>query len=330
MRYLVALVFSLVAGLAGAQDWEDRVTFTAGAGQQVLRILSSTDAVYMSPILDAFTRQQDDLTVEYFVTGTKDIFELMLTRPNDFDVVISSAMDLQIKLVNDGAALPLRDIDTPDWTHWRQSLFGFTAEAAAIVVNRAAFADLGLPQTRQDLIRTLRAHPDLFTGKIATYDIRRSGLGYLFATQDARTSETFWRLTEVMGALKTKLYCCSGDMIADVASGKMLVAYNVVGSYALAQDELSDRIDVILPSDFATTMMRTVFVTKATDQGEVAQAFVQYLLGAVEMGGLPALTQTDLGKEAQRLVPLEPSLMIALDPIQRRAFTSEWESAIIQ
>lgn len=330
MRHYITLVFLLFAGGAQAQDWEDRASFTSGDGTRTLSILSSTDAVYLAPILDAFTQAQNNLRLEYFVAGTADIYDIMQQLPEDFDVVISSAMDLQIKLVNDGAGLPLPEIDVPDWTHWRQSLFGFTAEPAAIVVNRAAFADLDLPQTRQDLIRTLRENPNLFAGRIATYDIRSSGLGYLFATQDARTSETFWRLTEVMGALDTQLYCCSGDMIADVASGKMLVAYNVLGSYALAQDALADRIEVILPSDFATTMMRTVFVNGTTEQGDLASDFVRYLLGSAQLGGLPALTQTVLGKEAQRLVPLEPSLMISLDPIQRHAFTTEWESAIIQ
>lgn len=330
MRYIVTLVFSLIASMVWAQDWEDRAVFTSGAGTKTLRVLSSTDAVYLAPILDTFTRAQQDLSLEYFVTGTADIYTIMQRRPKEFDVVISSAMDLQIKLVNDGAALAIRDIDAPEWTHWRQSLFGFTAEPAAIVVNRAAFADLVLPQTRQDLIRTLRTRPDLFAGRVATYDIRSSGLGYLFATQDARTSETFWRLTEVMGALNTQLYCCSGDMISDVASGKMLVAYNVLGSYALAQDALSDRIEVILPNDFATTMIRTVFVNATTEHGELASAFVRYLLESAQLSGLPELTQSTLGKGAQRLVPLEPSLMISLDPIQRRAFTTAWESAIIQ
>lgn len=47
----------------------------------------------------------------------------------------------------------------------------------------------------------LRQHPQVFRGRIGTYDVRQSGLGYLFATQDTRASEIYWRLTEVMGGL---------------------------------------------------------------------------------------------------------------------------------
>ena len=67
---------------------------------------------------------------------------------------------------------------------------------------------------------------------MGTYDLRKSGLGYLFATQDARATETYWRLIEVMGQLETNLYCCSSDMIDDVISRTFFFAYNLLGSYA--------------------------------------------------------------------------------------------------
>ena len=43
----------------------------------------------------------------------------------------------------------------------------------------------------------------------------------LFATQDARATETYWRLTEVMGRVGAKLYCCSGQMIDDLRVGRV-------------------------------------------------------------------------------------------------------------
>lgn len=54
---------------------------------------------------------------------------------------------------------------------------------------------------------------------------RRSGLGYQVAAQDSHNSEAFWRLMEVMGRLDAHPYCCSGEMIRDVASGRLALAY---------------------------------------------------------------------------------------------------------
>lgn len=122
------------------------------------------------------------VAIEYYVQGTANIDEIFRQSQNEFDLVISSAMDLQLKLVNDGYAMALPDIDHANWAQWRSSLFAFTTEPAAIVVNRAAFDGLTIPKTRQDLILALRARPEVFRNKLATYDVRTSGLGYLFAT----------------------------------------------------------------------------------------------------------------------------------------------------
>lgn len=69
---------------------------------------------------------------------------------------------------------------------------------------------------------------------------------------------------EVIGSLDAQLYCCSGAMIDDLAQGRILVAYNVLGSYALVRADTENVLTVILPSEFPTTMMRTAFVSTST------------------------------------------------------------------
>ena len=251
MRYLVTLVIWSFSLSAWAQDWEDQQIFGAENSTKTLRITSSTDTALFAPIIEDFIAQNPNVSVEYMVTSTSDLDRRFRLHPHRFDIVISSAMDLQLKLANDNFALPLTNITHPSWAQWRQSLFAFSAESATIVINRLAFADQPIPETRQDLIKILRSQPEKFRGKIGTYDIRQSGLGYLFATQDARTSETFWRLMEVMGGLDMRLYCCSSDMIKDLTDGTITVAYNVLGSYASVQVENKENLHIIVPSDLS-------------------------------------------------------------------------------
>lgn len=335
MRYLVTLVFLLWAGGAQAQQWEDRRVFSSGTANTELRVLSSTDTDYLAPVIDAYIADNKHILVEYLVTGTAQIAQIMRDRPGAYDLVISSAMDLQIQLVNDGVAAEVKDLSGPQWAQWRNSLFGFTHEPAAIVINKEAFSGLGLPASRQDLITRLRDTPALFDGRIGTYDVRSSGLGYLFATQDARTSETYWRLTEVMGGLNTRLYCCSGEMIDDVASGTLAVAYNVLGSYAYSRADAADKIEVIFPSDFTTTMMRTALVPEASDNKAQAIEFLKALLRAftastdAQSSILPPLVPDTAGAQ-HKVIPLEPSLMVYLDRLKRETFIAEWESALIR
>jgi len=278
VRNFIAIVLICVCHAGWAQDWEDRRVFKDAKAKTTLRIISSTDTDLFAPLIEAFVARNPDIAIEYLVTGTADIDRRIRKTPDAFDIAVSSAMDLQFKLTNDGYALKLDSVSHPAWAEWRQSLFAFTSEPAAIVINRAAFEGLPIPRSRQELIEAMRARPDVFRGRIGTYDVRQSGLGYLFATQDARSSETFWRLMEVMGGLDARLYCCSGDMIDDLTNGTIVVAYNVLGSYAEARAESQTILETVLPSDFPTTMMRTALVSKETDEPAVAQRFIQFLV----------------------------------------------------
>ena len=334
MRFLVALGLIFLCHAGWAQDWEDRQVFNDTEATTTLRIISSTDTDLFAPLIEAFVARHPDVAIEYLVTGTADIDRRFRAAPEAFDIAISSAMDLQLKLTNDGYALALENVPHPAWAQWRQSLFAFTSEPAAIVLNRAAFEGLPIPQSRQELIEALRARPDVFRGRVGTYDVRQSGLGYLFATQDARASETFWRLMEVMGGLDVRLYCCSGEMIDDLTDGTIAVAYNVLGSYADARAESQSILEIVLPSDFPTTMMRTALVSEASGEPETAERFIQFLIAfqsnrADGTQTLPSLQGRDNGAD-RASIALEPALITFLDTLKRNKFISEWENALIQ
>ena len=332
MRNFIILILILITSSLSANEWEDKKVFSNGKNTNSLRILSSTDTSFFAPIIKSFLNKYPDVKIEYFVTGTASLDEIFRKSPEQYDLIISSAMDLQLKLVNDGYAKKINQIEHPNWAKWRQSLFAFTIEPAAIVLNKKAFKNIAIPQTRQDLIKELRSRPTFFRNKIGTYDVRKSGLGYLFATQDARTSETFWRLMEVMGGLGTKLYCCSGDMIDDLVSGKIAVAYNVLGSYAEARKKESDEIEIILPADFPTNMMRTALVSNSSSRVKTSETFIRHLLNTQaeknndKAHSLPPLFL----KPGQQTIILEPALMTYLDKLKRKTFIKEWERAIIQ
>ncbi len=333
MRFIVTLILWLLPQVLVSQTWEDQQFFNEGPSKQVLRIISSTDTALFAPIIESFVAQTPNISVEYLVTGTADIDLRFRENPETFDLVISSAMDLQFKAANDGLARRLPNIVHPAWAQWRQSLFAFTSEPAAIVINRDAFAGHPIPNTRQELIQAMRARPEIFRGRIGTYDVRQSGLGYLFATQDARASETYWRLMEVMGALELRLYCCSGEMIDDLSDGTIAVAYNVLGSYAKARVESKDKIQVVFPADFPTTMMRTAMVSSQAQHPEIAAAFIQHLITLQSLANekpfpLPPLN-SQLNEAEHATIALEPALMTFLDALKRQSFLAEWEDAVI-
>ncbi len=340
MRAVIySLALTLLALPAIGFEIEETLDFPGAGDGPTLRIISTADTSVFSPIITAFQDANPSVGIEYVAVTSSEVMTALAEEGAEFDLAISSAMDLQVKLANDGLAdAYFSDLTRalPDWARWHDQVFAFTLEPATMVLSRAAFQGLELPTTRQELITLLRDNPDMFRGRIGTYDVRESGSGYLFATQDARTSETYWRLSELMGGLQARLYSSSADMIGDVASGEIAVAYNVLGSYAGARDDLHDQIIIIPPADFTTVMLRTALIPNSANEVELAGQMIDHLIETSWLGSdtsfnFPGVTPDALAENAAlRPIQLGPGLLVYLDRLKRRQFLAEWEAALVQ
>ncbi|WP_084862155.1 substrate-binding domain-containing protein [Salibaculum halophilum] len=335
----LALVTVAWATLSSALTIENHKHYP-GTGDQVLRILSTADLEVFEPYLQAFRDSRPALSIDYTVVSSAELYRA-IRQGAAFDLALSSAMDLQFRLANDGFARRYRSDATtalPQWARWRGLIFAFTAEPAVVVLSTDRLEGLEMPTTRQELINLLRENPDVFGGAVGTYDVRESGLGYLYATQESRSTDAYWRLTEVMGRLDPQLYCCSGRMIDDVRAGRLALAYNVLGSYAAERMARysGGRLQILRMQDFSNVMLRTAIIPKTADQPEAAGAMIDMLarLGLRETPGewhLPPLISSDMGDAAGfGPIRLGPGLMVYLDPLNRRAFLSEWKDAMEQ
>jgi iron(III) transport system substrate-binding protein len=339
-RLALVLILWAIAGIAVAFEIEDRRTYPGTSAGPVLRVISTADRDVFEPIIRAFQSANPDVTVDYTITGTTELMRALSEEGAGFDLAISSAMDLQTKLANDGFAREYRSAATdglPEWARWRSRLFAFTQEPAVLVIALADFEAITVPRTRDDLIAVLREHPDRFQGRIGTYDVRSSGFGYLMATQDSRQSEAFWRLMEVMGRLDAQLYCCSGDMIRDVASGRLAMAYNVLGSYARQQLEGTPGIGIIELEDFVNVMLRTALIPASAKNPATAGRFIDFLAGLgrrpdlARVTGLPPIDDRLLqSNSALRPIRFGPGLLVFLDRLKQRNFLRAWTSSLEQ
>ncbi|ASP21118.1 ABC transporter substrate-binding protein [Antarctobacter heliothermus] len=340
LAFLAALIWTCLVVPARAFEVEDRVIYPADPAIRQLHILSTTDRAAFEPIILAFQSAHPGITIDYTIASTTELMTALQDEGAVFDLAISSAMDLQTKLANDGFALTYSAANPgalPDWANWRKQVFAFTQEPAVLVVSDRFFAPGTAPRTRDDLIDLLRADPDRFQGRVGTYDIRNSGFGYLMATQDSRNSQAFWRLMEVMGRLEAKLYCCSGDMIRDVASGELALAYNVLGTYAASQQALGVGIQIVVLEDYANVMMRTALIPVTARNVPDAQKMIDFLntLGTrpdlVAATGLAAIDQTALRENtALRPIRFGPGLLVFLDQLRRKNFLRNWQNSLFQ
>ncbi len=334
------LIVSLWAAVAQAFEIEEQIFYPATPETAVLRIISTADRVAFEPVIHAFQAENPGLSIDYIITGTTDLMRALYDEGAVFDLAISSAMDLQTKLANDGLVQTYSSGATqalPDWAGWRNQLFAFTQEPAIMVLSTREFTPQNAPRTRDALVAMLRENPERFKGRIGTYDVRTSGFGYLMATQDSRQGETFWQLMEVMGRLDARLYCCSGDMIRDVAEGRLALAYNVLGSYAASERATTDGFFIVEFEDYVNVMLRTVLIPAGAENQADARRMVDFLAtmserpDLVAQSGLPAINDAALrANNALRPIRFGPGLLVFLDRLKRQKFVESWESSMEQ
>ena len=334
----VALLF-LWRAAAGAFEVEEERLFPArdGGGREV-SILSTTDTSVLGPVVEAYQRRHPNIAVRYTVASSQEVFAAIADEGRPFDLVISSAMDLQMKLANDGLARAHRSARTdavPPWARWQDNLYAFAQENVVLLISRKALGALPLPQTRRDLIELLRENTALFRGRVGTYDPTLSGAGYLFATQDSRQSDSFWRLAEVMGSLAPLFYTATNEMIDDIKTGKLVLAYNILGSYAGPRLAGDPDVAIVELQDYTLTLLRTAIIPATSRAPDLGGEFLDFLLGPEgkaairDEAGLPLIDATALVAHPYlRPMRLDPGLLVFLDRLKRRDFLDEWNSAL--
>jgi len=242
-----AVAFAANTGLDGRAS--------ADAPQVPLVVHGTTDDAEVADLLAEFMRRHPEVLVQYSKASSRELFDAAVKSPgakSAADVIWSSSMDLQIKLANDGYAAEYRSPEVdgiPGWARWKDRAYGITAEPVVIIYNKRLLREALVPKDRSDLLRLLTDHLAVFRGKIATYDPELSGTGLLFITQDVRITAQTWKLVAAMGRAEVKLYASSDPMIDRVGSGELLLAYNVLGSYALERAKRERQEWVVLFED---------------------------------------------------------------------------------
>jgi two-component system sensor histidine kinase TctE len=315
--------------------------------QQVLLIDAATDRTLMEPLILDFQKIAPSVTVAYKDFQTRDLYERTASGETTADLVISSASDLQVKLINDGFSQPYESSATqalPDWANWRDEAFGFTFEPAVMVYNRDLIPESEVPRSRNDLIRLIRENPIRYNRRVATYDATTSGIGYLFATQDSVLFSQYWQLMVTLGAAQARLACCTGDILEMIERGEVLIAYNMLGSYAHARILAGARIGIVLPDDYTLVMSRVAIIPASARRAELAGRFIEYLLSqrAQEIiASQSALFELapDMAEDADATgvraatrgpvipITLSPALLVFLDRIKQESFLRQWRLA---
>jgi len=351
-RFIAAGTAMLIAGPALASPESALVAAARREGRVVVYSVLSNKAA--QPLIADFKAAYPGIEVDY--DGDKGSNEMderyrreSASGEATADVVWSSAMDMQMKLIGDGFAVRYHSPEAsglPRWANYKNIGYGTTQEPVVIVYNRQQLAEAEIPRDHTALAALLNSQTERFHGKVTAFDVEKSGVGYMLAVQDLRAAPaTSSALVAAFGKAGLQPSGGTGDMLTGIDKGSFSIGYNMMGAYALSRSRKDlPNLGVVFPSDYTLVLSRIAFVSKRATHPNAARLWLNYLLsarGQKVLGDAIELFPIREGVEARytaaklrgaigpavREVPLDMSLAEAMKPGVRNPILASWRVA---
>jgi len=311
-------------------------------------VYSTTDLSVVAALIRDFELAYPGVKVEYNDLNSAELHNRFLAETQagkpSADVLWSSAMDLQLKLANDNYAARYHSPEAaslPDWAVWRDEAFGTTFEPAVFVYSKRFVPAADVPQTHAEFLKLITTQREKYSGNVTTYDIEKSAVGFLFATQDSRMQPGFWDLVKALGANAVELEVNTSVMVERIAAGKDYLGYNLIGSYALTRARRDPAIGVVLPRDYTLVMSRIALLSKTAAHPNAGRLWLDYLLSRrgqsvlstrselfsirSDVGGeFTAATLRDTLGASLNAITVGPALLVFLDQSKKSEFLRRW------
>jgi iron(III) transport system substrate-binding protein len=359
LRRNLCLALALFASAVFAQtvptgypaDYAQTIAAANKEGKVV--IYSALDTKAAQPLIKDFNALYPGIKVEYSDLNSTELYNRFIAESasgqGSADVMWSSAMDLQVKLVDDGQALTYLSPEAsklPGWAVYKNQAYGTTYEPAVFIYNKRLVTGDEIPQDHASFAKLINTKADKFKGKVTTYDIEKSGVGFMFVVQDAKFFPDMKELEKGFGASSYRVYGSTGNMLEKVSSGEHLLGYNVLGSYALVRAKKDPALGVVLPKDYTLVLSRVMFIGKQAKNPNAAKLWVDYILSPrgqkligsdVELFSIrndvdaeftAASLNTQLGANNVKPIPVSAEIVTYLDQKKRLDFLSAWKAAL--
>ena len=352
-----ALACALLAGPARAQvpagyPAQYAETIAAAKREGKVVVYSTTDTAAAGPLIKDFQLLYPGILVEYNDMNSTEVYNRFISEraanAGSADVLWSSSMDLQIKLVSDGNAMAYASPEVanlPAWAVWKNEAYGTTYEPIAIVYNKRLLSGDEIPQSHADLMRVFSQKADKIKGKVTTYDIEKSGVGFMLITQDSKYNPQFWALIKALGVAGPRFQSSAGTMMERISSGENLLGFNIFGSYAALRAKKDPSIGIVYPKDYTLVMSRVMFASKSAKNPNAAKLWLDYILSKrgqtlianqSELGSIRAdvegeMTAAGLARtlgNTVKPIPVSAELLVYLDQTRRLDFLKQWQTAI--
>ena len=232
----------------------------------------------------------------------------------------------------------------PDWAVWQQKAYGTTYEPVVFIYNKRLIPQNEVPDSHIALAKLIASQADKFKGKVTTYDIEKSGLGFMLAVQDSQADANYFADLANIAKGGLTVQSSTGTMMERVSSGENLIGYNILGSYAEARAKNDPSLGIAYPKDYVLVLSRVSFISQESEHPNAAKLWLDYVLSEkgqqilASQADIPSIRRDIEGKndidgmtallgKALKPIPVNETLLDYLQPQKRLQFIKQWRSA---
>jgi len=348
----MAAIFSgaALAELPQGYPAEYQKVVDAGIKEGKVIIYSTTDTKAAGPLIKGFEAQYPGIKVEYNDMNSTELYNRYLSEQasggGSGDVIWSSSMDTALKLAKDyaGEYVSPELAKLPKWAVWQQKAYGTTYEPVVFIYNKRLIPQEDVPDSHAALAKLVAGQTDKFKNKVTTYDIEKSGVGFMLAVEDSKNDKNYFKTLSDIAKGRLTVQSSTGTMMERVSSGENLIGYNILGSYAEARAKGDNSLGIAWPKDYALVLSRVSFISAQAEHSNAAKLWFDYLLSEkgqsilANQSDIPSLRNDIEGKndvegmtkllgDALKPIPVDETLLEYLEPKKRLEFIKQWRAA---
>lgn len=342
--------FSVQAAIPQGYPADYQNVIDGGKKEGKVVIYSTTDTKAAGPLIKGFETLYPGIKVEYNYMNSTELYNRYISEQasgsGSGDVVWSSSMDTALKLATDYAAeydSPEAD-KLPEWSIWQHKAYGTTYEPVVFIYNKRLIAENSVPDSHTALAKLIAGDADKFKNKVTTYDIEKSGLGFMLAVEDSKADANYFKNLNGMAKGGLTVQSSTGTMMERVSSGENLIGFNILGSYAEARAKNDPTLGISYPKDYILVLSRVSFISDSAEHANAAKLWLDYVLS--EKGQSILATQADIPSlrhdvegnndidgmtkklgNALKPIPVSDSLLDYLEQKKRLDFIKQWRTA---
>lgn len=329
-------------------DYQKIVDAATKEGKVV--IYSTTDTKAAGPLIQGFEATYPGIKVEYNDMNSTELYNRYISEQaaggSSGDVVWSSSMDTALKLATD-YALEYKSPEQgqlPKWAVWKDKAYGTTYEPVVFIYNKRQMPAGEAPDSHAALAKLIASQTEKFSKKVTTYDIEKSGLGFMLSVQDAKADADYFKTLADVAKGGLAVQSSTGTMMERVSSGENLIGFNILGSYAEARAKTDPSLGIAYPKDYTLVLSRVSFISQEAKNSNAAKLWLDYVLSEkgqsilANQADIPSLRNdiegnndiagmTKMLGNALKPIPVDETLLEYLQPKKRLDYIKQWRKA---